>query len=544
MFIMGITRRKIRPPNIKQTSYETDGGINQIAGSHDIAPGEAIIANNYEIDVYGHYRRIKGYERFDGQNRPSEYLPTGDLDDAAYIADLQAGVIARRALIVAVPGEGRILGVVQYKGIVYAWRNVVGGASAKMWKSSVAGWVEVVTGVTLNPDGEYRFDIKNMDGAGAQGIRLYGVNGVEEGFIFDGTTFTQVTTGSEPAYPFLVKVFKDHLFYAYANGSLQNSALGLPEDWTAINGAAEIGISGEITNLVVPPGGAMVILSQNRADNLYGTSAADWELREYSETIGAKIGSAQVMGDVYYLDDIGVAQLRRVQAFGDFNSAAISQKIQPIIDRARNLLISSSVIKNRNQYRLWFSDGLGISATFSAGKLLGFTTIDLQGKIVRTIHSAEDLSGVDRTYFGSDDGFIYEMDVGTSFDGASIPAVCRLAYNDLGSSEHYKRVIKATAYIAVEGTATIEVSPDFNYASDELPDVISQVYNLVGGGGYYGQAVYGQEVYSAQYISPIEIPVDSTCLNLGFLFVSDEIWDEPHTIKSMNLHYHYRRRNR
>jgi hypothetical protein len=31
-----------------------------------------VAANNFEIDIRGRYRRIDGYERFDGQTLPSE----------------------------------------------------------------------------------------------------------------------------------------------------------------------------------------------------------------------------------------------------------------------------------------------------------------------------------------------------------------------------------------------------------------------------------------------------------------------------------------
>ena len=532
---------RFHTPNIKQTSFETRGGLNLVAGAHSVAPGEAIQLINYELDVDGYYRRIRGYERFDGQDRPSEYLPIGDFDDDAYTVDLQAGVAARRALILPVPGEGRILGVVQYKGVVYAWRNDTGGASAKMWESTSSGWSEVVTGFTLNPDGEYEFDIANMDGAGSQGIRLYGCNGVDKEFIYDGTTFTQITTGS-PSFAHLVKVFKNHLFLAHTNGSLQHSEIGLPESWGA--GAAELGISDEITNLSIPPGGAMVVESKNRVDVLYGTSKANWELKEFSGKIGGKARTAQIIGDVISLDDVGITQLKRVQSFGDFQSSSISAKIQPIIDIKRNIVASSSVLKNKNQYRVYFTDGTAITSTFKFNKTLGFSTLDFGTTVVRTIYSSEDSNGDDRTYFGSDDGYIYEMDVGTSFDGEEIEYVCRLSYTNIGSSEHYKRMVKATAFIDVEDQTTINIVPDFNYASDDLPMQGATEFNLIGNGGYYGSAVFGKARFGTPYLSEAHIPLDATALNVGFLFQSSQQWDAPHTIKSVTLHYYYRRRNR
>jgi len=40
--------------------------------SLSLEPGELVAADNFEIDIRGRYRRVDGYERFDGQTLPSE----------------------------------------------------------------------------------------------------------------------------------------------------------------------------------------------------------------------------------------------------------------------------------------------------------------------------------------------------------------------------------------------------------------------------------------------------------------------------------------
>ncbi len=40
--------------------------------SLSLEPGELVSADNFEIDIRGRYRRIDGYERFDGQTLPSQ----------------------------------------------------------------------------------------------------------------------------------------------------------------------------------------------------------------------------------------------------------------------------------------------------------------------------------------------------------------------------------------------------------------------------------------------------------------------------------------
>ena len=85
------------------------GGLDLATPPIAMPPGKAIAAINYEPDVAG-YTSFGGYERFDGQLRPS------DAADAANIA-------ARREAIQAVPGTGPVRGVWVFDQNVYAFRD-------------------------------------------------------------------------------------------------------------------------------------------------------------------------------------------------------------------------------------------------------------------------------------------------------------------------------------------------------------------------------------------------------------------------------------
>jgi hypothetical protein len=60
------------PSGLKSTYFAFEGGVNMVDPSLSLEPGELVAANNFEIDIRGRYRRIDGYERFDGQTLPSE----------------------------------------------------------------------------------------------------------------------------------------------------------------------------------------------------------------------------------------------------------------------------------------------------------------------------------------------------------------------------------------------------------------------------------------------------------------------------------------
>ena len=64
--------RDIRPSRFQSTYFPFEGGVNMVDPSLSLEPGELVAANNFEIDIRGRYRRVDGYERFDGQTLPSQ----------------------------------------------------------------------------------------------------------------------------------------------------------------------------------------------------------------------------------------------------------------------------------------------------------------------------------------------------------------------------------------------------------------------------------------------------------------------------------------
>ena len=89
------------------------GGLNQEAPPLAMQPGELVDVANYECLPNGGYRRIYGYELYDGQAASQQ----------------------------PVPGSGPIVGVHIYQGHVYALRE--DGSNARMFRATSSGWTEV-----------------------------------------------------------------------------------------------------------------------------------------------------------------------------------------------------------------------------------------------------------------------------------------------------------------------------------------------------------------------------------------------------------------
>lgn len=521
------------------------GGLNLGASVLEMAPGEAIQLFNYEVNTLGRYQRILGYERFDGRPAPSQVLAQElsgypfSSDDEEFTA-VQVEKVARRSAISAVPGDGPIRGVVQYKDNVYAFRDNVAGTECVMHKASVSGW-QVVTTPTLNPGGRYEFSIANFS-AGTDTIYLYGVDGKNKLFQFDGTTFTQLEGPIEGKHPIHLEVLASQIMVnAYTGGTFVTSKVGTPGGTGNWN--AELGTGDEITALDLQANNAMAVFCRNRTYILYGTSIDDFQLQDLSKTTGAVEWSVQTIGDSIYLDDRGMTRLNRVQEFGNFDMATMSQKVESLLQRYARRVTASFAIKEKNQVRWCFDDGTGLVCTFFGSEVSGFSTFDF-GKIVRCAYSGEDERGREVLFFGSDDGYVHQMERGFSFDGNAIPFVLRPAFAHFGAPDIKKRWRKAVIEADAVGTSSVSCIPDFDYSEPSVPYHRPHDIAITGGGGYWDEATWDESTWSSASVFTSDFYIDGVSRNLSMVFSGSSSTEPPHIINSMLIHFTPRGRRR
>ena len=70
-----LIRSGITGSRLQSEYFPFAGGINLVDPAQSIPPGELVAAENFEVDLRGRYRRIDGYERYDGQTLPSKIEP-------------------------------------------------------------------------------------------------------------------------------------------------------------------------------------------------------------------------------------------------------------------------------------------------------------------------------------------------------------------------------------------------------------------------------------------------------------------------------------
>jgi hypothetical protein len=449
------------------------------------------------------------------------------------------GVVARVAQRsgdwLAGDAEGQLV-LSSTTGTFQTGENLLVSASIK----AVAGGA--ATQITLLPNGRYQTYIANF-GGGTANYRLYGVDGVNRAFEFDGTVFAPISTSMAVDTPEHLVVHKQHLFLSFG-ASLQFSALGYPFQWSPILGAGEIAMNGPITNLIVLPGnqtsGALGVYTRHDTSVLYGTSSANFQLSTFNTGTGAVAYTAQNMDQSYVLDDRGVISLGTTLNFGNFLPATLTMTLRPYLQSRINLATASTLNREKGQYRVFFSDGTAIYMTMLNGKLLGTMPVEFLNPVSCCVEG-EAADGKTVSYFGSDNGFVYQLDAGTSFDGQAIAANINLVYNSTGSSRILKRYRHASVEMSGDYYAEIQFGYDLGYRTPFLSQSTDETYSVDLRSTYWDDMIWDNFIWDGSDVSPSEIDVTGTAENMSVRISSASDLFQQFTVNSVIVHYTPRR---
>lgn len=398
------------------------------------------------------------------------------------------------------------------------------------------------TQITLIPGGRYETVVGNFGGGDAN-YRLYGCDGKNRAFEFDGTVFVPIASTMPTDTPTHIAVHKQHLFLSFV-ASLQFSALGLPYQWDPVLGAGEIAMNAPITNLIVLPGdqssGALGVYTRRDTSVLYGTSEANFALSTFNTGTGAVPFTAQNMDQAYVLDDRGIISLGTTLNFGNFLPASLTMNLRPYLENRINLATASSVNRNKGQYRVFFSDGTAIYMTMVNGKLLGSMPVEFADPALVCVEG-EDSNGNAVSFFGSDNGFVYELDKGTSFDGDAISASVNLVYNSMKSPRILKRFRRASVELAGNYYAEIQFGYDLGYRRSEIPQPADASYEADLRSSYWDSMIWDNFVWDGSDVTPSEIEVSGTAENIAIRVSCSSDLFEPFTVNTIIVHYTMRR---
>lgn len=451
-----------------------------------------------------------------------------------------------RTTVLEVPGEEKILGLHIFENKAYAFRKKVGLDEIGMYvEDATTGWAEIDTSASplIYLEDAHNFHFTNYNFLALEDSQaMFWVDQFNKARSYDGTTVTLISnTGMDPLdVPINIIAHNFYLFLVYPGGSLQHSTLGDPTDWTTSPG--EIGTGGEITNIQTGVNSCLVILMEEGISILQGLIASEFTLNVFSRSSGAYHKTAQrLLGTIYFVDDRGLTTLEATDAYGDYAANSISQKFKETLKNKLGILKTSTVSRDLNQYRLYFSDRTQIFVTFEGKELLGATFIEYN-KTVDVLGAGEDAVGADKNIFasGEDEGFVYRIDSGTSFDGEQMTCRLSTAYYHYGRPRQQKSFKRATFEIFASGTQEFNVKAEYDYNETGKSTIwyFPSLYNP-SGGAIWGETNWSLMKYgvSSAVTSRVPVYILGIGTNMSYKIISNETYQMQHVIQNVITDY-------
>lgn len=423
------------------------------------------------------------------------------------------------------------------------------------------------TAITIPAGGVYDFTTHNFYGAGKR-PRLYFTNGQGTAFEWDSESLAPIRTGTAAGIlatidyllaangdfilaangdsiilradfdrPRYVKHYKNHLFLAYDSGSVINSSIGEPLEYITTTGAGEFSFGKGVTGMLGATAGSLVLFAADRIEYIGGNDSSDFQMLPISDTSGAVAGSIQMLDRPVYLDDAGVRALTSAAAYGDWRMGTLTQLIEPLLKAKRDagvMVNASTRVKSKDQYRLYFDDGSGITV-YVGRKAPEAIPFKLPIEVFCACAGEIDAGLGERLFAGGADGYVYELDRGRSFDGAAIQAYVRLAFNSLGSPTTNKRFNKFTQEVTCEEDITVGIAFDIDYARGLAGSQVN--VSVESGSPVISTELYGSVDWTQVVEGLLETHIDGLGRNLAVTLITDAADKLPHTFPSSTINY-------
>tara|TARA_R110002074_G_scaffold375949_2_gene552758 strand:+ start:14886 stop:16550 length:1665 start_codon:yes stop_codon:yes gene_type:complete len=475
------------PDQIQSFKVICSGGLNSNENHLDLSdnsPGAATRLVNYEPSLFGGYRRVGGYAKYD-----SDY---GEVTVAGQTT-----------------GQGKVLGLAIFKDDVtnstkiIAARQDAGATTYSFYHYTASiGWRKytldhsvtrpmVLNGLTV---GKLRHVSFNF----GTGNHIVFVDGVNPAIVFNGTTWKEIKSSHAGGYnasnntaggaqalnaPALVDVFENHVFLSGHEATRAAVAHSAPNDaytWTSAAGAGQIAAGFDIVQ-IKPFRDDLFVFGNNSIKKINVTTAGAFSLKQVTANVGcvARDSVLEIGGDLVFLAPDGFRPCASTSKIGDVELETLSKPIQAtlvdIIANENMETFNGVVIRSKSQIRYFVGDASKASAD-SIGIIGGMTSTSGSigwefGELLGIRASCCESGYVGTTELvlhGDFDGSVYQEEIGTSFDGADIVSIYATPYLDFGETEQRKVMRKINTFIRAEGPLEMLLSMTYDWGDGDV----------------------------------------------------------------------------
>lgn len=384
------------PDRIQSYKVICGGGLNSNENHLDLSennPGAATRLVNYEVSLFGGYRRIEGfqpynstYQEVDPTNAEGKILSIAifkddNLNETVIIAARKvkkytftatAGQTAftgtddnTRTLTVANPAEVDVsqnssdLNITSDYTVSGNTVTLASPASAgdtvvidtnqyALYRYAPGGWTKYTTGLThtMRDTSLQVTKLRHVNFNFGDGNKICFVDGVNKAFLFDGVNWQELSSGnsggsSSPGgaqcvdAPSLVDAFENHLFLggdALSEATIAYSAPNDPLDFTSANGSGQLAIGFDVVQFK-PFRGDLFVFGTNGIKKVSPDLTAGFVLDQVTTNVGciARDSVLEIGGDLVFLAPDGLRPVAGTSRIGDVELETISKSIQQLL---------------------------------------------------------------------------------------------------------------------------------------------------------------------------------------------------------------------
>jgi len=520
------------PDQIQSYKVICNGGLNSNENHLDLSdnnPGAATRLVNYEVSLFGGYRRIEGFAEYNaGTSASNNYSEVKDASTAARgpvlcTALYDDPVLASNVIIAARKDpttdtysfyRSRIGSNSAWHKISLTTTRVGAGHNASSGTPLTRLTTDGTTTVTKVRFTKFNFGDDN---------KIVFVDGVNPAIVFDGTSWEVIlkaNTGgtSSPGgpncldKPALVDNFESHLFlsgdrtdsavvaYSHAEDPFRFEATGGSTAGQLIVGFDVVQFKPFRTNLF--------IFGDNAIKKATPDVTAGFVIDNVTANVGcvARDSVVEIGGDLVFLSPDGFRPVAGTSRIGDVEIETISKNIQQVLGDLSVTFdlttLNAVVIRSKSQVRFFIGDdtttvpsSFGIIGGLRSadqklgwefGTLLGIRASCCDSAYIKTTTSSNLNITQELVVHGDYDGKVYQQESGKTFNGVDILSVYSTPYFDLGDTETRKVFRKVNAFVRAEGPLTMQMGLTYDWDDPRVTNPAAYSQDSAGAPVKYG----------------------------------------------------------
>lgn len=521
------------------------GGLNTNLNQFEMLaqPGLAIELENFEVDSDGGYRRINGFTAYGGSSATRPNGTEAILGLFVY-AD---GLVATAGTNVYFTLDGVTWLQINRDSVHSSGDNY----TTFTGRSTLTRTSQAQCNFALyEGDSDYGELIITDEGSSAKPF-YFKMTGT--GALTARTYFAKEITVSGTVYPTVCTMHDRHLVVSGDSNNpntIYYSHTDAPDDFGG-TGAGSIKLDDKVIGLR-PFRADLIIFCKNSIYKLVNINdSSNIAVLPVTKNVGCLDNHSiqEIAGDLVFLSPDGVRTIAGTARIGDVELGSVSRQIQNIVEIiAKGIdgyIIDSVVLRQKSQYRLFYttstqaaSDAKGIIGSLTSN---GFEWSETKGIQARAITSGFNSDGVEQTFHGDSNGYIYVHDDGDSFLHSGSEANIRATYKtpnyDFGDFGTRKNMRYVKISVSPEGTAQPTLRVRYDYEDTGIPQPLDYQLLSVPLPAIFGTSSFGSgSVFGATNDPMVRQAIQGGGYTASFRLRSEDK-NPPYAINGMYIDY-------